>query len=503
MMSQPSTTLARSPRLLSAFDPVVAIVAALTLIGLALRAVGSNSQLWYDEIYSLVVSSRPPLHELLTTYYGDIQHPLYSVLANLSVSALGETAWTVRLPAIVFGVASIPLLFLLGRAVATTHEALLASALLTVSYHHVWFSQNARGYTLLLFLTLLCTLLFYRGLELRRWPPFLCYAVAAALGAYTHLTFVFVVVSHAASVLLLAAPTFRDRRPGQGLPWLAMPIAAIILSGVLTLVFYSPMLNQVIDYYLHVSGKMKALSTPTWALLETLRGLQLGFGSQLVVAAGGLFVGCGLWGYWKANRPAFFLLVMPGIVTGLGLVVVLGKLYPRYLFLLAGFAILIVVRGAMVLGAFSARLINFRQSSKLAQAIGIASIVVLVAASAASLGRVYGRPKQDFAGAMQFVESERQATEPVLTAGAAAWPIQHYYERDWPQIKDLKQIESFGRQAHRVWLVYTFPRYIEDETPGLMDAIERRFRTIRVFPGTLENGDVVVCVKDAAEPASS
>ena len=283
MMSQPSTTLARSPRLVSAFDPVVAIVAALTAIGLALRAVGSNSQLWYDEIYSLVVSSRPPLHELLTTYYGDIQHPLYSVLANLSVSALGETAWTVRLPAIIFGVASIPLLFLLGRAVATTHEALLASALLTVSYHHVWFSQNARGYTLLLFLTLLCTLLFYRGLQLRRWPPFLCYAVAAALGAYTHLTFVFVVVSHAASVLLLAAPTFRTRRPGQGPGWLAMPIAAIILSGVLTLVFYSPMLSQVIDYYLHVSGKMKALSTPTWALLETLRGLQLGFGSQLVV----------------------------------------------------------------------------------------------------------------------------------------------------------------------------------------------------------------------------
>ena len=251
-----------------------------------------------------------------------------------------------------------------------------------------------------------------------------------------------------------------------------MPIAAIILSGVLTLVFYSPMLSQVIDYYLHVSGKMKALSTPTWALLETLRGLQLGFGSQLVVGAGGLFVGCGLWAYWKENRPAFFLLVMPGIVTGLGLVVVLGKLYPRYPFLLAGFAILIVVRGRWC-SAPSRRgsLTSARAASSLKQSESRAC-VVLVAASAASLGRVYGRPKQDFAGAMQFVESERQATEPVLTAGAAAWPIQHYYERDWPQIKDLKQIESFGRQAHRVWLVYTFPRYIEDETPGLMDAIE-------------------------------
>ena len=224
-------------------DPV-GILAVLTLVGLALRVIGLNSQLWYDEIYSLVVSSRPPLREILTTYYGDIQHPLYSVLANVSIAALGETAWTVRLPAVIFGVASIPLLFLLGRAVATTREALLAAAFLTVSYHHVWFSQNARGYTALLFWTLLCTLLFYRGLELRRWPPFLGYAVAAALGAYTHLTFVFVVVGHAAVVLLLAARSFREGREGRR--WLAMPIAAIVLSGVLTLALYAPILGQVI-----------------------------------------------------------------------------------------------------------------------------------------------------------------------------------------------------------------------------------------------------------------
>ena len=83
------------------------------------------------------------MHELLTTYYGDIQHPLYSVLGHASIAVLGETAAPLRLPAIAFGVASIPLLFLVGRVVATTREALLSAALLTFSYHHVWFSQNA------------------------------------------------------------------------------------------------------------------------------------------------------------------------------------------------------------------------------------------------------------------------------------------------------------------------------------------------------------------------
>ena len=59
---------------------------------------------------------------------------------------------------------------------------------------------------------------------------------------------------------------------------------------------------------------------------------------------------------------------------------------------------------------------------RLGRAIGIGCMVLVITASAASLGRVYRHPKQDFSGALQFVESERRGAEPVLTAGAAAWP---------------------------------------------------------------------------------
>jgi 4-amino-4-deoxy-L-arabinose transferase-like glycosyltransferase len=482
-------------------QPEVWCLAVLTVGGLALRTIELNSQLWYDEIFSLVVSSRPPLRELLTIYHGEIQHPLYSLLGHLSVAVLGETAWTVRLPAVLFGTASIPLLYLLARAVATSLEGLLAAALLAFSYHHVWFSQNARGYTTLLFWTLLCTLLLYRGLEQRRWPPLLGYSVAAALGAYTHLSMVFVVVSHAVVILVLAAQAVIDRRKDRR--WLAWPMAAIVLSGMLTLAFYAPIFSQVVHQFLHLSGKMNALSTPRWALLEALQGLQLGFGSQLVVMGAGLLVGCGLWGYWRVNRLAFLLLVVPVVVTVLGMAGTRGSIYPRYLFLLAGFAILIVVRGAMVLGALLARLGNPSRGVAIERAIGIGSLVLMIAVSAASLGRAYRYPKQDFSGALKFIESRRRGSEPVLTAGAAAWPYQHYYERDWPKLKDVEEVESICGQGSRVWLVYTFPRYIEDETPGLMDAIHRRFKTVWVFPGTLNDGEVFVCVKDVAESASS
>ncbi len=86
-----------------------------------------------------------------------------------------------------------------------------------------------------------------------------------------------------------------------------------------------------------------------------------------------------------------------------------------------------------------------------------------------------------------------------MTAGAAAWPYQNYYGKDWPEIKSLGQMESIVEHDDRIWLVYTFPRYINDETPGLMDAIDRSFKTVRVFPGTLEHGEVFVAVRDVAD----
>src|SRR5690606_29426767 len=104
--------------------------------------------------------------------------------------------WSIRLPALVFGVASVPMLYVLGREVASRREALLAAALLTVSYHHIWFSQNARGYTMLAFFAMLATYLLLRGVRTRSRRTFVAYGVVLALSTFTHLTTVFLIGAH-------------------------------------------------------------------------------------------------------------------------------------------------------------------------------------------------------------------------------------------------------------------------------------------------------------------
>ena len=66
----------------------------------------------------------------------------------------GDTRAMLRLPAVIWGVGSIALTFALGRRWFSTSAGLLAAALLAVFGIHIQYSREARGYSLLVFLTL-------------------------------------------------------------------------------------------------------------------------------------------------------------------------------------------------------------------------------------------------------------------------------------------------------------------------------------------------------------
>ena len=215
------------------------LLVLLTLAAAVLRAVGLNSQLWCDEIVTVVNSIHVPTRALLTSYFYDNQHTLYSLLAQACVALFGDQPWAVRLPAMVLGTASVPVLFLLGQELTDRFEALTAAGLLAVSYHHVWFSQNARGYTALMLAALLATWCLVRGLKGPGWRPWLFYAATVALGLYTHLTMVFVAVSHA---LLCGWLVLRPEGRPEGWPrpdWRRLA-AAFVLAGALTFLLYAP-----------------------------------------------------------------------------------------------------------------------------------------------------------------------------------------------------------------------------------------------------------------------
>ena len=78
----------------------------------------------------VIVAGRPPLASILTVFPSNNDHKFYSLLAHLSVGLFGEAPWSLRLPSVLFAVATIPMLYVFGKQSTGRLEALLAAALL-------------------------------------------------------------------------------------------------------------------------------------------------------------------------------------------------------------------------------------------------------------------------------------------------------------------------------------------------------------------------------------
>ncbi len=468
------------------------VVFALVAVALVARVIGLNDGLWVDEVYSLVRSFREPVGQILTEYWGDNHHPLYAILAHASRAVFGEAPWTIRLPAMLFGVASVPLLLALGEELMDRREAILAALFLAVSYHHVWFSQNARGYSAIAFFTIATLFALHRGVATGRLSYFVVYGVLAALGAYTHLTMIFVVVGHAlAMAIWLAASAPHAQRAKL----VRQSATAFGLGGLLTVALYAPMLNGVIDFFLHRPSQLKGVSTPAWAAVETVRVLLLGIGAGgVAVAAVVLVVGAivalsGVVSLWRSQRLFALAFLAPILVTIVGAGGTRGTMYPRFFFFAIGPAILVIVRGAF---ATSAWLASKLQRGSLGAPIATTGLALAVGLSAISLGANYRYPKQDFEGAMRYVLAERHEGDRVVTAGIPSNPLNTLYLQPWPDLATRASLDSVRRIA-RTWVVWTFPRYLERNAPEIAQVLAQECPHPRSFHGTVGGGDIMVC----------
>lgn len=470
-----------------------AALIALTAFAALLRAIGLDGGLWLDEIITLVESVRHPLTQIVTVFPGNNQHTLYSVLAHGSIALFGERPWSLRLPALLFGAATPAALYLFARECTGRGEAMLASILVAVGYHFVWFSQNARGYSALAFFAVLSSWLLRRGQQRGRRGDFAAYAVACALGAYTHLTMVFVAAGHAAAYLVRLGPPWRH----EGLARWRLPLAGFTLAAVLSIALYAPLLLDVEQFFAK-RAMPPPVATPEWAAKALLSGLELGLGTALGAAAGALLLAVGLWSYLRQDRFLAALFVLPGVFTLATVVALRQPIFPRFLFFLAPFAVLVVVRGAIVIGARLSRASIAHAPAPLTP-LGFALVIAMIAASAASLPYDYRYPKQDYAGALAFIDARRAPNEPVAAAGGAIYPLREYYGRSWPEVRSADELATLRASGGRTWVVYTLAEYIAAEAPALMRTLRDDCTVEAVFHGTVAGGDITVCAIPASK----
>lgn len=459
-------------------------MASLVALATVMRLHALDEGMWVDEVSTLVQYVRPNIGTIITTYDSQNQHLLYSILAHVSVGLFGESAWTLRLPAALFGIVSIWTLVNLGLLVTDRREAILAGLVLTLSYQHIWFSQNGRGYSGVLWFAMFSSILFIQGMRVGRPGIWVGYAVAVALGIYIHMTMLFVVFAQFTWYLW-----HRVRRlPMPGPP--AMPfLVGFIPAGLLTLLLYGPVLPQVLMASKTDLSNVATWRSVSWMVRELLRGLQLGPALVVIAAAGAIVVAMGSWSYGR-TRPIIPWLLAVSALTGGGIMIALQHhLWPRFFFFAVGFGVLIVVRGLTQVACILGTVVNISPQRR--PLLGTIITVLAIAAMGRSLHRVY-LPKQDFAGARHLVLNAMAPGDTVVVTGVAALAYGDYYEPSWDEVTSLDEIRSMQRTAKRIWLIYTLPIHLEAVHPKVMQVIRTDFVPVATMDGSLGDGAVYV-----------
>jgi len=193
-----------------------ALVGALAVVGIVLRAVGLDQGLYGDELFAYDhLHGRDlsgVLHAVTTTHalVPEITPPLFFVLAWAARHLGGDLVTTMRLPSLVLGTALIPLVFALGTRLVGRSGAVMAAALTTLSPFAIFYSQEARPYATLAFLTCLSTFCLVNALAARGTAWWVAYTLSLAAVVYTHYSGIFVLAAQTLWALWYHAPR---RRP--------------------------------------------------------------------------------------------------------------------------------------------------------------------------------------------------------------------------------------------------------------------------------------------------
>lgn len=163
------------------------IVLIILLVGGFLRfyKLGEHS-LWYDEILSTLRASQG-LHYAL---FERFRLTDFFIFLELFV---GNSEFIIRFYSALFGILGIVAIYICARNFFDERVALLSSFFLSLNAFHIFYSRDARYYSVIFFLSTVSCYFFLKFLGGSRLREFVALLVVSLLGVVTHPTFLFLI----------------------------------------------------------------------------------------------------------------------------------------------------------------------------------------------------------------------------------------------------------------------------------------------------------------------
>src|SRR4051794_19082806 len=168
------------------------VVAGLTVLGVLLRVRLAHEPLFADELSTYWIVTTHDLPGVVSTVHtnAEITPPLFFVLSWLGAQ-LGHAPELLRLPSLLAGAATIPLVYAFGRRTVGRPAGLVAAALTTFAPFMAYYAAEARGYALMMCLVVLSTLALVRAVQDGGRGWWVVYGLASCGAMYSHYTAAF------------------------------------------------------------------------------------------------------------------------------------------------------------------------------------------------------------------------------------------------------------------------------------------------------------------------
>ncbi|HQQ73992.1 MAG TPA: glycosyltransferase family 39 protein, partial [Pseudomonadales bacterium] len=194
---------------------VPTLLAILILLACIERIYGIDRQsLWSDELFAITASFKPTWASLWSLLVSDSHPPGYVLFMYWTLPLSGYSDIGIRLHALLFGVLWIPLVYWVGKRWFGDWAALFAAAILVSGYNAIYYSQEARAYTMLVAFNLInigCffEILFGQSPQRRHISGFILSTLAMLYLHYAGFVFL------SAEILLYAILWFLQQRKGS------------------------------------------------------------------------------------------------------------------------------------------------------------------------------------------------------------------------------------------------------------------------------------------------
>jgi mannosyltransferase len=204
----------------------------ILFIGSLLRFYKIDFQsIWLDEIHTM--NETNPKLSFLEVYdairNAEQMPPLYFYSVFLCFKIFSYTSYIARLFSVFAGIASIYAIYIFAKEILNKETGLIASLLLSVNIFHLYYSQEARPYALLLLLTI-CS--FYRLVKYIKFPNRLnaiYYGIFSGAMLLTHFFGLFVLLSQ---IFILAIIFISIERKARNLFFINTVISGAIILGL-------------------------------------------------------------------------------------------------------------------------------------------------------------------------------------------------------------------------------------------------------------------------------